>query len=68
MWSCLPCVGGCQAAGPGLRQGAIFLDTALLKHQRALRANLSKIKGSGLQCTVREDEISFPQLERLDTF
>lgn len=44
------------------------MDTVLLEHQRILCTNLRKIKGSGLHCTVREDEISFPQLERLDTF
>lgn len=44
------------------------MDMELLEHQRELCTNLRKIKGSGLHCTVREDEISFPQLERLDTF
>lgn len=56
------------AAGPGVHEGAAFLDTALLEHQRVLCTNLRKIKGSGLHCTVREDEISFPQLESLDAF
>lgn len=55
---------GCRARGAA----GSFLGTALLKHQRVLCANLSKIKGSRLHCTAREDEIGFPQLERLDTF
>lgn len=48
--------------------GSCFFGHGAPSTQRVLCTNLRKIKGSGLHCTVREDEISFPQLERLDTF
>lgn len=51
-----------------LRSGAAFSDMALLELQSVLCTNLRKIKRSGLFCTVREDEISFPQLARMHRF
>ena len=70
---CGPAVTAGAAGGGGVLRtrgelGSCFFGHALLEHQRVLCTNLREIKGSGLHCTVREDEISFPQLERLDTF